>query len=207
MKVTDRQIIEAANSLFTMAEGARKVGLHLSAFVARTKKLGVHNPNQARRGRSRPASEQRNRRIPLDEILSGKHPQYKTSALKRRLIKEYILPDECKLCGNKDSDHSRILDHINGVNNDHRLENLRLVCPNCNAALPTHAGRNKRKAGSIVGEELFIERILKGMSNREILTDMNMTPNGANYRRIDRLRKIIETVLHMIQRDETVSGS
>jgi len=31
-----------------------------------------------------------------------------------------------------------ILDHINGVNNDNRLENLRIVCPNCNATLDTH---------------------------------------------------------------------
>lgn len=35
-----------------------------------------------------------------------------------------------------------ILDHINGVANDHRLENLRIVCPNCAATLDTHCGRN-----------------------------------------------------------------
>jgi hypothetical protein len=37
---------------------------------------------------------------------------------------------------------SLILDHINGVANDHRLENLRMVCPNCAATLDTHCGRN-----------------------------------------------------------------
>ena len=41
---------------------------------------------------------------------------------------------------------SLILDHINGVHNDNRLENLRIVCPNCNATLPTHCGRKKKKA-------------------------------------------------------------
>src|SRR4051794_7199482 len=35
-----------------------------------------------------------------------------------------------------------ILDHINGVADDHRLENLRIVCPNCAATLETHCGRN-----------------------------------------------------------------
>jgi hypothetical protein len=35
-----------------------------------------------------------------------------------------------------------ILDHINGVGNDHRMENLRIVCPNCAATLDTHCGRN-----------------------------------------------------------------
>jgi hypothetical protein len=37
---------------------------------------------------------------------------------------------------------SMVLDHINGISNDHRLENLRMLCPNCNATLATHCGRN-----------------------------------------------------------------
>jgi hypothetical protein len=37
---------------------------------------------------------------------------------------------------------SLILDHINGVADDNRLENLRIVCPNCAATLDTHCGRN-----------------------------------------------------------------
>ncbi len=39
---------------------------------------------------------------------------------------------------------SLILDHINGVRDDNRLENLRIVCPNCNATLDTHCGRSAR---------------------------------------------------------------
>src|SRR5262249_10271723 len=36
------------------------------------------------------------------------------------------------------------LDHINGVPTDNRLENLRIVCPNCAATLDTHCGRKRR---------------------------------------------------------------
>ncbi len=41
---------------------------------------------------------------------------------------------------------SLILDHVNGISNDNRIENLRIVCPNCNATLDTHCGRNSREA-------------------------------------------------------------
>lgn len=40
---------------------------------------------------------------------------------------------------------SLILDHINGIYNDNRIENLRIVCPNCNATLDTHCGKNTQE--------------------------------------------------------------
>jgi hypothetical protein len=36
-----------------------------------------------------------------------------------------------------------VLDHQNGVNSDNRPKNLRLLCPNCDAQLPTRGGGNK----------------------------------------------------------------
>ncbi|MDQ6749972.1 MAG: hypothetical protein M3Z33_04370 [Actinomycetota bacterium] len=42
---------------------------------------------------------------------------------------------------------SLILDHVNGVADDNRLENLRIVCPNCAATLDTHCGRNRSSLG------------------------------------------------------------
>jgi hypothetical protein len=39
-----------------------------------------------------------------------------------------------------------ILDHINGVPNDNRLENARIVCPNCAATLDTPCGRKNRRS-------------------------------------------------------------
>lgn len=40
---------------------------------------------------------------------------------------------------------SLILDHINGVPDDNRLEHLQIVCPNCAATLDTHCGRHLRR--------------------------------------------------------------
>jgi hypothetical protein len=54
----------------------------------------------------------------------------------------------CELCGQGEiwqgRQMSMILDHINGVADDHRLENLQMVCPNCAATLITHCGRQNR---------------------------------------------------------------
>ena len=53
---------------------------------------------------------------------------------------------KCSICGLlpvwQNKELTLILDHINGLNNDDRLENLRWVCPNCNMQLPTTNGKN-----------------------------------------------------------------
>ena len=57
---------------------------------------------------------------------------------------------------------SLILDHINGVPNDHRIENLRIVCPNCAATLDTHCARNLPRERKCVGcEAVFSPRTIQ----------------------------------------------
>jgi len=84
---------------------------------------------------------------PLDEVLV-EHSSYKRASLKRRLFTEGLKQRECELCGQHEEWQGRrmalILDHVNGVRDDNRLENLRIVCPNCNATLDTHCGRGAR---------------------------------------------------------------
>ena len=85
---------------------------------------------------------------PLEQILV-EGSTYSRSALKRRLFKEGVKERRCELCGQGEIWHGRpmalILDHVNGVADDHRLENLQIVCPNCAATLETHCGRNKTR--------------------------------------------------------------
>lgn len=81
----------------------------------------------------------------LDRVLV-KDSSYDRGSLKRRLYKEKLKIRQCEFCqqGEIWRGHkiSLILDHINGIYNDNRLENLRILCPNCNATLDTHCGKN-----------------------------------------------------------------
>lgn len=85
------------------------------------------------------------KQIPLFEILKKDRP-YSSCKLKERLISAGLKEDVCEICGQKTMWNklplTLQLDHINGNHNDNRLENLRIVCPNCHTQTETFG--NKR---------------------------------------------------------------
>ena len=88
------------------------------------------------------------KKIPLEEILII-NSTYSRTSLKKRLFDENLKTNICEICGQDENWHGKkitlILDHINGVFNDNRIENLRIVCPNCETTLDTHAGKNNKR--------------------------------------------------------------
>jgi 5-methylcytosine-specific restriction endonuclease McrA len=65
--------------------------------------------------------------------------------IKRRLIASGELRYECAICAITEWQGRRLslqIDHINGERLDYRLENLRILCPNCHSQTETFAGRN-----------------------------------------------------------------
>lgn len=86
-------------------------------------------------------------KIPTEQLLT-ENSNFSRTKLKERLYKEGLKERKCEICGQTEEWNgghmSLILDHINGVYNDNRIENLRIVCPNCNATLDTHCGKNNR---------------------------------------------------------------
>jgi len=87
-------------------------------------------------------------RIPLENILKS-NSNFQSYKLKKRLFAAKLKFPKCEICGwAKESLDGRIpleLDHINGNSHDNRLENLRVLCPNCHSLQPTHRGRNIAK--------------------------------------------------------------
>ena len=87
-------------------------------------------------------------RIELAGILK-KNVYFQSYKLKKRLFEAGMKSQRCEECGwHKKSADGRIpleLDHVNGDNRDNRIENLRVLCPNCHSLKATHRGRNIKK--------------------------------------------------------------
>lgn len=137
-----QKIIQVLSQVDSMAKAAAMMNMQYKTLRSISKKLNLWQPNPAGKGshKNRPA-------IPLVDVLNGLHPQYKTFRLKNRLIKEGYKEKKCEVCGINGLWNNKPLplelDHINGDSNDHSLNNLRTICPNCHAQTNTYRGKNK----------------------------------------------------------------
>jgi len=135
-----RQILKKLN--LRMAGGNyAQIKKYLKFYKINSEHLTGRGWNKGMRGIGKPL-------IKLEDILV-KNSDFQSFKLKKRLFAENIKPQHCEMCGwHKRSNDGRLpleLDHINGDSNDNRLENLRVLCPNCHSLQPTHRGRNRKK--------------------------------------------------------------
>jgi 5-methylcytosine-specific restriction endonuclease McrA len=93
-------------------------------------------------------SYNKSRAFPDDKVYT-ENSSFPRHRLKERLIRENKIPYSCQECSNEGEYNGKKLslqlDHINGVNNDNRLNNLRFLCPNCHTQQDTYAGKNINK--------------------------------------------------------------
>jgi hypothetical protein len=137
---------EAVGASISFSEALRRLGMRPAGgnHMTLKKYVGIwalstahFDPGAARRPQRRATQ--------LEDVLVA-HSTYSRQSLKKRLYADGIKQRVCELCGQDEEWQGRrmalILDHINGVATDNRLENLQIVCPNCAATLETHCGRN-----------------------------------------------------------------
>ncbi len=138
---TDDQLISAVRSSKTIADVLRKLELKVKAGNYSTinkyiNQMSLCTDHMTGKSHGSSISPQKK---PLEELLV-EHSIMSRSSLKKRLLKEGVLTNQCSECKLKEWRGEKlvmVLDHINGVNNDNRIENLRMLCPNCNSQTPT----------------------------------------------------------------------
>jgi hypothetical protein len=152
LRFTEDEARAAVAASLSYSEALRRLGLRaaggnhttLKKYVAEWQISTDHfDPYATQRARFALST----RRQPIAQILVERST-YSRGHLKERLYREGIKTRACELCGQgeewRGGHMSLILDHINGVADDNRLENLRIVCPNCAATFDTHCGRQNQ---------------------------------------------------------------
>jgi Zn finger protein HypA/HybF involved in hydrogenase expression len=146
---TDNQFIDAVETSTSIRQVLAKLGLkeaggNYKVAQQRIEKLGISladGPN----GQGWSKGKTLGPKKPIEYYLT-ENSYHQSHKLKLRLIQEGIKTHKCECCGITDWNNKPTpieLDHINGINTDNRLENLRLLCPNCHAQTETYRGKNK----------------------------------------------------------------
>lgn len=126
-------LVPAGGNYVQVQNRIKELNLDVSHFTGMTWNKGITYHNKSR--------------VKLEDLLvNGSSVQsYK---LKKRLYESGLKLEACELCGwaqlSKDGRIPLELDHINGVHSDNRIENLRILCPNCHSLQSTHRGKNKQ---------------------------------------------------------------
>ena len=112
------------------------------------RECGIDTSHMTGRRQIGPANPAFRNGAPIDALLVV-NSSYHRGHLKTRLLGAGLITNVCAICGQadiwRDAPLTLVLDHINGVNNDNRLDNLRMLCPNCNSQQPTFCRGVKRK--------------------------------------------------------------
>lgn len=144
---TDEQLIEAVKTSVTKIAVIKKLGLSIrpgnydtiNKFILKLN-INIDHFTGKAHGTTRHSYN--------DKDVFVENSTYAREGIKRRIIDGRLINYECSECYLKKWNDKKIvlvLDHINGVNNDHRIENLRFLCPNCNSQQDTFCRRNPPK--------------------------------------------------------------
>jgi len=149
-KYSEVQFKEAVESSTSIRQVLSKLGLkeaggNYSHVKRRIEKLNLSLAEGAN-GQGWSKGKTLGPKRPIEWYLT-ENSYHQSHKLKQRLIFEGIKEHKCECCGITEwmGQPTPIeLDHINGVHTDNRLENLRLLCPNCHAQTETYRGKNKK---------------------------------------------------------------
>jgi hypothetical protein len=147
------QFIEAVKNSQSKAGVLKSLNLIISGGNYKTvdnlvKKFNLDTSHWTGKGHLKGKSNKWVKKLYETKDLLTESNTFQTYKLKQRLLKEGFLENKCSECGITNWNNKNLnmhLDHINGKSDDHRLENIRMLCPNCHSQTETYCAKNKKK--------------------------------------------------------------
>jgi len=181
-----RDIIEnAIVNTKSMSAAARHCGVPFRAFIRCAKKWNLYKPNQSGKGILK---------ADIYKFLC-ENSSIRSLELKNRLVNSGMMEYKCSWCGIsewRDKSLTLELDHINGINNDNRIDNIRILCPNCHSQTETFRGKNKGKSfQKKYTDEQLKNAVIDSETISAVCRKIGLVDKGANIASIrDRIKEL-----------------
>lgn len=146
-KWNTQELIQAVRTNEHITDVLKKLGLRHSSLNAKTIKKYIEEYKLDTSHWKGQITRQRRvgHESSVSEVFVA-NSTFTRSHLKEKILKYNLLPYKCAECVSEPKWNDKLLtlqlDHINGINTDHRIENLRFLCPNCHSQTPNYAGAN-----------------------------------------------------------------
>lgn len=148
---TDEQFVELIKNSINASEVLFKLGYSTNGnswgySQIRKRMIDLNLDQSDFKGKNAMTKINRSKHL-TEKDLFKENCKHNRNCLRRFIIKNNLLPYKCAICGAIEwcgKTLSLELDHINGINNDNRLENLRFLCPNCHSQTTTYGSRNQQ---------------------------------------------------------------
>lgn len=154
-KLSDEQFVELLKNSSTISEVLFKLGYSVKGnswgfAKIRQRMSDLNLDGSVFKGKSPITKYGSLHKVNTSDILKP-NCKHARSVLRRYVIKNNLIPYRCAICGCVEWQGRTLsleLDHINGINNDNRIENLRFLCPNCHSQTTTYGSRNQQRNDS-----------------------------------------------------------
>ena len=151
------KLIDVIQNSHTMAEAARTLSMPFTSMRRLAETYRIYKPNQGWSKNFILPSKRKTKEYFIENILTikteSKRNKWSNKDIKLKLFEFQLKSNICEECGQTAEWNGKKLvmhlDHVNGNNQDSKLDNLKILCPNCHSQTSTYCrgqGKNKNKA-------------------------------------------------------------